>query len=201
MTTRSKQTARRRKPKQTSMVLGATGSMAAFAKDQHLKMLLPGVPAVVTTTAAGSISYSYPINPSGIGSFGSRFANTWNNCRILAADFEIIAITGVAGGSLGGSAACYFDERVLTVAPTATVATEAISSLIQLNSAGSKSHFTMKWKAKELNDLMWQDCGAPTVTGNLNIYRDVGFYGTAPVSTAVLVVRPMFLVEFKTLLS
>jgi len=175
--------------------------MAAFAKDQHLKMLLPGAPVVVSTTAGGVVSYTYPINPSQIGNFGTRFANTWNNCRILAADFEILAITGVAGGSLGGSAACYFDERTTALTPSATIASEAISSLIQLNSAGSKSHFTMKWRAKEINDLMWQDCGVPTTSGNFNIYRDAAFYGAAPVSTAVLVVRPIFMVEFKTLLS
>jgi hypothetical protein len=159
-------------------------------------MTVPGQPYTLSTDASQAISSTFQITPANIGNFATRFANTWNNYRVLQVDFEIFAIAASTGAVI-----MYFDERTTTLTPTSTIASEAVSTAMLLNGASPKSVCKLTYRTKELNDLTFTDCGAPVSIGNLNFWRSTSFCGPASVSTAVLFIKPTFYLEFKTLLS
>jgi hypothetical protein len=192
----------RRKPKRaekrdpTSAVLGASGTLVQFKGEQIYRTRIAATPQLFSTSAAGVIAGLYSITPANIGNFATRFANTWLNYRILKADFEIIAIAAV-----NGTCTAYMDVAESPLTPTASLATEATSSILQLNIAAPKSHMVMRFVSKELIDLEFRDCGSPVGIGALCLYRDNAFNGASTVSTPVLLVRPYFEVEFKSIRS
>jgi len=177
-------------------VLGASGSLMAFKGEQVLNMVVPGTPFLVTSGVLGQVNSLYPISPASIGDFATRFANTWNSYRILAVDFEIMALADV-----GGSCYFYFDNRASPLVPTATLATEATSRLLQNNIKAPRGYCTMRWVAKELEDLEFRDCGAPQTVAALAAYRDNANNGTTAISTGLFIVRPRYQLQLKTLFS
>jgi hypothetical protein len=126
----------------------------AYAGQQFAMHKIPGSNVKLTTTVTtGVVAQTYAVSSDNITGFNTRFSNTYDEYRIVGADFKLIPL-----GANAGEMNFWFDEKS-AAAPTANMAAERICRQATMNSGSPKSTITMKWRARDLLDLQYSPIG------------------------------------------
>lgn len=163
-----------------------------FANEQYVCLDVHGTTTTLTTTVTtGVISFSYPIDLSGVTGL-SRYTNAWDECRIIRAEFEIFPV-----GIASGITVFFFDEQTSTN-PTANEAQERDTFKFQ-NTNSFKNIHRLTWVPRDLGDLNF----IPTV-GSLAVplayfkaYTNNASFVSPAVVTNLWIVKPTFIVEWR----
>lgn len=147
-----------------------------------------------TTITTGVIANSYVVTNSNIQNFSSRFANSWDEYRIIKAHFAIRPVSPTASGIT----AFFFDEK-LNSSPVLLDSQERNVKLLPNSSNNSKSVYELEWSARDVADLVWT-----ATTANLNpvwfkTYTDGANWGSPVVVTPLWIIQPTFTLQFRGL--
>jgi len=128
---------------------------------------------------------------SQITGFSTRFGSTFDEYRILAARFRVTPVSASVGVSK-----FWFDEKTFST-PTANEAQERNSVNLANTNTMASSRKTMRWVARDLLDLEYQQMGVTTTSAAFKVYTDTASWGAPTAVTPLWLVEPEFTIEFR----
>lgn len=168
----------------------------SYAGQSKFRVTLPGVPQIITTTAATGVnSTAFQIAFGDILGFATRFGSTFDEYRILGANVRVQA-TAVSTGLTK----FFFDEKS-TSAPTANESQERVGVLLDNNSSNSKSSTMMRWRARDLLDLQYTAIASSVTPCTFKIYTDAVNWAAPVSATNLFIVTIDIMFEFRGLKS
>jgi len=168
----------------------------SYAGQSKFRVTLPGVPQIITTTAATGVnSTAFQIAFGDILGFATRFGSTFDEYRILGANVRVQA-TAVSTGLTK----FFFDEKT-TSAPTANESQERVGVLLDNNSSNSKSSTMMRWRARDLLDLQYTAIASSVTPCTFKIYTDAVNWAAPVSATNLFIVTIDIMFEFRGLKS
>lgn len=157
-----------------------------------VRLKVPAAPDVYSTTVTtGLITGFVTLDPTTrVNSWSSRFSSTFLEYRIRSVSLEVITLN-----SSVGVAAVYFTE-INTGTPTYTEAQEQVSNFFQLSNSG-QSKKILTWTPHTFVDMAWTSCGTGISAVYYSVYTDNPHFASSIVATPVIMIRPIFDIEFR----
>ncbi len=168
----------------------------AYADEVMVSLKLPADPQILTTTVTtGVISASIGSDPTqDVPDWSTRFGNTFDAYRVVGVDYHIRPLTVSSGLT-----AFMLDENDST-APVADESAGRVGK--RLNNTNSGQGLTvLKWRVREMQDLGWTPLSSSVSPIYLKVYTSTALWGAPIVATALWVVQPIYIVEFRGLKS
>jgi hypothetical protein len=149
-----------------------------------------------TTVTTGIITEVYTVLASDVVNFATRFGNTFDEYRIVGADFRVRQV-----GANTGVSAMWFDEKS-TAIPTVNEAQERSLSLYSNSNASSRTMIVHRWRARDLLDLQFISVTVTNVGPvTFKIFTNSVTYGSPIAATPIWLVEPEFYFEFRGIAS
>jgi len=182
-------------------ITATQGDTAAYRGQPVVIMDIPAEPRLVTTSAAGTAAFVYAPNPvADVNNWLNRFASTFDEYRIRACTFEVVAVSLVpAAAPVDCGATMFFLDEDTTIVPIAADARSRVGRLVPNNSGNQRSCFTETWTARDLKDLDYQLVTAASTPIALQAYTDQATFSTDLLSVNLFIVRPILTIEFRGL--
>jgi len=204
-----KQNAKKSQKKKSGQVVNARKIQAAALyrmsapsyKGEYLvpPRWIPGAPTTLTT-AASVLSVTTSCDPiANITGFAARFGATFTEYRVLAVKVEVYPTVGTATFT-NTQVLVWFDEAN-TNNPTSNEAKELVQPLRIQMSAYQSPIKSMKWHARDLNDLAYTPVATSFSPVTVKYYSDGTWGAIGAAVTTLGVARSWFLVEFRGLKS
>jgi hypothetical protein len=168
----------------------------AYSGQYRYTFRIPGNPLKMSSLVTGTMAQVYGIgnfNTGNIQSWTTKWENLFDEYRIMGCDFLVMPISINAGGV----AAFWFDE-ISALVPVIGDTTRRVVQRIQIAQTGQKQ-FTMKWRARDLNDLVYTDTAVDVLPAYFKAYTDTLFLASPAAVNDLFVVQPFFIVEFRGL--
>jgi hypothetical protein len=170
----------------------------AYRLQQGTTLRLAGAPQTIAIAAAGTIALTINVSKNLIQNFNTRFANAYNEYRVLACDMEFIPMTTTTG-----SCVFFWDDKS-TLTPVTIDANER-NVVLHPNSNASLAgkNYHMHWRAKDITDLGYiESTAGSVVVTNFKAYTDTANFGTPAVSVLhAWIFKPMLTVEFRGIIA
>jgi hypothetical protein len=165
----------------------------AYAGQQKSVFRLPGTPTLLTTTVtSGLIANSTNISTGNISGFSTRFGSTFDEYRILGCDVIMRPVAASTGISV-----VMFDEKSSAVPTSSDAANRVGRRLINSNASSDGGSVVMKWRARDLVDLQYTAIGTGVTPCYVKVYTDAATWGAPVVATALWIIEPMLIIEFR----
>jgi len=165
---------------------------SAYSGQQKVVLRLEGTPSLLSTTVAtGVIANAIGIDSTQITGFAARFGATFDEYRVLGADFKITPVSASTGVSK-----FFFDEKA-SGNPTANEAQERNSVPLANTNAMASSRRTMRWRAKDLLDLQYIATNSTATVAYFKTYTNSATWGAPTAVTALWLVEPTLICEFR----
>jgi len=157
---------------------------------------LPGGTFIQTNAVTtGVLATGTAINANtSITGWSTRFGSTFDEYRVVSCTFEIIPL-----GLNIGVTSCFFSELSLGT-PTLTEATERTATFIK-NDVQPPKNLSMKWKNRDFSDATWRSISTSFVDATFYMYTDAANFGSPVTATALFLLRPVYVVQFRGLQS
>lgn len=167
----------------------------SYSGQQSAILKMPGTPVLYSTTVTtGVIAQRLPLGINNIVDFATRFASTFEEYRLLSADYKITCVSASTGISK-----FWLEEKDVSSTPTLNESREKTHVNIPNTNANSKSQRIMKWRARDLLDLEYTDIATTVNPVSLSVYTDTATLGAPATVTALWLIEPMVTIEFRGL--
>jgi len=172
---------------------------------QRTRLILSGIPQVVSSSAGNVIAAASPIDPTntggGVKNWATRFGNVFEEYRVVGVDYRVMP--AIPDFNAGSSAICYvwYDETS-TSTPTLAEAQEKTSTIVNLATtatlpSAANNGYTIRWRGRDFTDESWTATATSKVVASFKMYADQTVSPYVPASLNVLVVQPIYHVEFR----
>jgi hypothetical protein len=177
----------------TKRLVATQGDGPAYRNQQIAILDIPCLVQSIATNGTGGVTTVLPVNPNALlSSFGTDYGSIFHEYRIRSVDFHIVAMNNALGATL-----FRFEEKN-GASPAFSEMQESTSVLMQNNSANPKSNFHMRWTARDLDDLVFQEISTYNSVCFFKIYTD-GTNLISPDSSYLWMIRPVMRIEFRGL--
>jgi len=171
---------------------GRLSDSVAYKGQQHTQLRLEGTPVLLpTTVTTGVIAFAYAVSSANVTGFATRFGSTFDEYRILGAEFRVTPVSASVGVSK-----MWFDEKNVAN-PTANEAQERTNVPLANTNAMSRSRMNLRWRARDLLDLQYTPIGTVGQPATFKVYTDLAQWGAPVAATNLWLIEPVFTFEFR----
>lgn len=167
-------------------------SQPSYGMEPVVKMMVNGVTGTFSTSGGLPLQVQVPIGMSGIPDVVPRFANTFEEARILTATVNLRPLAFVEGVT-----AFWFSETPST--PDYDKAIQRSMKTVS-NATTATGKVSLKWKASSLQDLEFRPITTAVVQTYFNAYTDNLNFG-APLTNILWHYQIVYQLQFKGLTS
>jgi len=155
---------------------------------------LPILPIPLTSiVTTGLLAYEGQISPpSTVGSWNTRFRDSYAEYRSIAAEIEIRAV-----GIYTGETVFFLNEGPALGTPTTSEASQRPSKLVNNNTQILSSNNKIRWKASDFTDLTFLSTSTGYNPFHYYLYTDAANYGSPVTATMLWIVRGTVTVQFR----
>lgn len=147
-----------------------------------------------TTVTTGVLASEIGLSTATLVQGYTRFSNLFEEHRIMSVTIEIIPL-----GLNNGVVSCFFAEESIGT-PTIFEGVEKIAKLVKLNEQ-SPLNLKMSWQNRDFSDATWIKTTTANVPAYFYCYTDNANYGAPVTATQVLIIRPVFTIQYRGLKS
>lgn len=171
-------------------------SKPTYRGDKSWFFDLPGLPLIYSTTVTtGLIAQTYDFNPqASLVGWSSRFGSTFDEYRVVRCSVECIPI-----GINNGVTALFMSETNLGT-PTIFEAEERRAQYLKNNLQFRNNKF-LYWRAQDTSDETWFAIGNSHAFATVSIYTDNANLGSPVAVVPLVMIRPLYRVQFRGLRS
>jgi len=161
-----------------------------FRGEQHEVVEVQGTTTTLTTTVStGVVAFVYSIDLAGVTGL-TRYTNAWDEYRMLRCDFDIypvVASTGICN--------FWYDEKS-GATPTANEAQERDVNRVLITNSFKNNH-TYQWVPRDITDILYTPSSSTTTVAYFKAFTNNTSWASTVVATAIFVVKPRFVIEWR----
>jgi hypothetical protein len=156
---------------------------------------LLGTTSLLVTNALGTLATALTLGNLNLNvnvpAFTTKWGNIYDEYVILGVDVRIVPVNN---NSSGGVSAFWFDEKTATVPVLADTQVRTVRYI--QNAFGGQKQFNMKWRARDLNDLVYVPITTDTTPIFFKIYTNAANFAAAA-NQALFMIHQTYHVSFR----
>jgi hypothetical protein len=150
------------------------------------------------SVVAGNMTFTNSIDANDIANFNTRYSNTFLEYRIIGARFNIRPPTVVTSPS--GTSVFFIDEKTFSAPTTSQAYARPCVEIVNVADT-SGSIYSIKWKAQELEEMVFSPCSTPAsfIPFAIKAYTDTSGLASLAATACTFYFRGAVRIQFRGL--